>query len=417
LKRFTEARTPKYVISVSLTLALFAGCGGGGGGSPSSSSANLAAPAPVTNQAANPSRNVLPISVGPANKVNLPFASVTVCAPGSSAACQTIDRVLIDTGSSGLRIAASALTSVSLPPQTDAGGNSIAECAQFADGYTWGPVKIADVRIAGEHADALPIQVIGDAVFLSVPAGCSSTGRSKNTVQTLGANGILGISAFRHDCGNACVQSSSLGIYYACTPSGCLPTARSLAEQLTNPVSMFADDNNGVIVELPAVPAEGSASVDGSLVFGIGTQKNNALGDASVFALSPLTGGVITFFNGEIFDHSYIDTGSNALFFRDASIPACGSGAGNGFYCAGSPQNLSATIQGMNGTNANVTFSVANADSLVANGSAAFSNLAAPVWSSSTFDWGLPFFFGRRVFVAIEGANVAGASAGPFIAF
>jgi hypothetical protein len=349
------------------------------------------------------------------NKANLPFASVTVCPPGGSTACQTIDTILVDTGSSGLRIFASAFAANALPQQIDANGNPVAECAHFADGYTWGPVKIADVRLAGEQADALPIQVIGDPAF-PVPAGCSSTGRQK-TRQNLGANGILGVGAFRHDCGTACEQSVSPGLYYTCPSSGCQPAVRSLAEQVANPVTRFADDNNGVIVDLPAVPASGSSRVDGSLVFGIGTQNNNALGSASVFTLSTLTGGILTFYKGDILDHSFIDSGSNALFFKDAGIPRCNNSAGAGFYCALSTQSLSATIQGMNGKNASVTFSVANADSLLANGSVAFSNLGAPELSSLTFDWGLPFFFGRRVFVAIEGANVPGGPAGPFVAF
>jgi hypothetical protein len=36
--------------------------------------------------------------------------------------------------------------------------------------------------------------------------------------------------------------------------------------------------------------------------------------------------------------------------------------------------------------------------------------------SSNYFDWGLPFFYGRRVFVAIEGNTVAGKAA-PFWAY
>jgi hypothetical protein len=32
------------------------------------------------------------------------------------------------------------------------------------------------------------------------------------------------------------------------------------------------------------------------------------------------------------------------------------------------------------------------------------------------FDWGLPFFFGRQVFTAIEGASTPGGS-GPYFAF
>src|SRR5712691_10424984 len=48
------------------------------------------------------------------------FTSVLVCVPGQST-CQVIDGILVDTGSSGLRILASALT-LSLPQQADATG-------------------------------------------------------------------------------------------------------------------------------------------------------------------------------------------------------------------------------------------------------------------------------------------------------
>jgi hypothetical protein len=157
------------------------------------------------------------------------------------------------------------------------------------------------------------------------------------------------------------------------------------------------------------------------LIFGIATQVNNALGNASVFTSNPISGGITTYYNGDILNESYIDSGSDALFFKDTGIPVCNSGtAAAEHYCPAATQSLSATIQGLNGTSATVTFSVANADSLLASGFAALSNLAAPIaWSSPvlSFDWGLPFFFGRNVFVAFEGANVAGVPAGPFVAF
>jgi len=402
-------------------MVLLPGCsGGGGGGSAPASSPDSSSSTPSTNTG-NPAPNVLAISVepGPANIVNLVFAAVTVCPPGNGSDCQTIDHVLIDTGSTGLRVMSSVLSPVlSLPQQTDANGNPIVACAQFADGFSWGPVKVADVRIAGEQAAQLPIQVIGDPAFSSIPKNCSSTGPSKNTVQTFGANGVLGVGAFRQDCGSACVQSSNAGVYYACPSSGCQPVVRSSAEQLQNPVSMFAGNNNGVIIELPAVPSAGAARVDGSLIFGIGTQANNGLGTASVFSLNPSTGTFTTLYKNRTFGSSFIDSGSNALFFQDAGIPVCSSVTTLGFYCPASTQSLSATIQGTNGTNTSVNFTVANANSLLANnpGFTAFSNLAAPSSLVRGFDWGLPFFFGRNVFVAIEGAITPGGP-GPYVAF
>ena len=108
------------------------GCGAGSNGSSGSSQ-----------KGNNPPTNVQTITVngGPdSNFVDGAFTSVTVCVPGSTTNCQTISGILVDTGSSGLRILSSALT-VSLPQQTNSSGNPIAECAAFADGITWGPVK------------------------------------------------------------------------------------------------------------------------------------------------------------------------------------------------------------------------------------------------------------------------------------
>ena len=63
-------------------------------------------------------------------------------------------------------------------------------------------------------------------------------------------------------------------------------------------------------------------------------------------------------------------------------------------------------------------FSVANADDLFSGNPAgiAFVNLGAPNPDSGSFDWGLPFFFGRNVYTAIAGQNTPGGI-GPYVAF
>jgi hypothetical protein len=65
-----------------------------------------------------------------------------------------------------------------------------------------------------------------------------------------------------------------------------------------------------------------------------------------------------------------------------------------------------------------VNFSVGNADSLFANNpnNAAFNNLAGPNSDPNSFDVGLPFFFGRAVYTAIEGQNTT-AGIGPYFAY
>ena len=57
---------------------------------------------------------------------NALYTTVTICQPGT-AICQSIDHVLIDTGSTGLRILSSVLT-LTLPFTTDANNNLIGNC-------------------------------------------------------------------------------------------------------------------------------------------------------------------------------------------------------------------------------------------------------------------------------------------------
>jgi hypothetical protein len=399
------------------SLAIVLGCGGSSSSGSSSSGSN---------SSSNPSSgaNVQPIVVnsGPLqNYANGVFTSVTVCAPGTST-CQTISSVLVDTGSYGLRVLSSALNGLALPAQNNNSGSAIVECAQFADGITWGPIETADVKMAGEQASRIPIQVIGDPKFpdSAIPAACANKpGGPQDTQQALMTNGILGVGPFRQDCGNFCapLTTNNPGFYYSCpTASTCTVTTVNIPQQVQNPVWMFAVDNNGVIVELPSVPAAGAPSVNGSLVFGIGTQSNNGLGSAKVFT-PDMTGNFTTQYKGNPYP-GFIDSGSNGIFFLDPNktgIPDC-TGTSSGFYCPNSPQTISTTQQGANGTSNAVSFTVANALTLFNSKNFAFNDLAGH--NPGTFDFGLSFFFGRNVYTAIEGQSIPSTSlTGPFWAY
>ncbi len=396
-------------------LAATVGCGG----SSSSSTSSGGGSTPAVNNVQAITVNTGPTAGPPINSpaINEAFTSVTVCAPGSTTNCQSISGILVDTGSPGLRILSSALT-ISLPQQTGAGGNPVVECLPFVDGFTWGPVQTADMTIAGEQAKNLPIQVIGSATFTNIPTSCSSNGTEEDDLKSLGANGILGVGTFAQDCGDACTVtgSNNPGLYYTCSSSGCQVTTESLVNQVANPVPFFATDNNGVLIELPAVTGA-ETSVIGSLIFGIGTQSNNALGSATVYTLDPSTGNITTRFNNSTFTNaSFLDTGSNAIYFLDTattSLPTCTNLTF--WYCPTSTQTLSATNQGVNGASASFQFTVANADTLTSNVTVGVANgLAGP--NAGTFDWGLPFFFGRPVFTAIENQNTPGGL-GPYWAY
>src|SRR5271165_4293618 len=160
--------------------------------------------------------NSLPLTVdaGPQPQtftaVNEAFTTVTVCVPNTST-CQTIDHVLVDTMSSGLRLLSSVLT-IPLPQQNDSSGNPLDECYVFLDGYVWGPVSLADISITGEKAASAPVQVmIPDNVSPPVPSPCSSRSigpNQGNSVSALRANGVLGVGLFQQDCGSTCVTNS-----------------------------------------------------------------------------------------------------------------------------------------------------------------------------------------------------------------
>ena len=378
----------------------------------------------TTNSGLSAGQNVMPIIVdgGPAgvDAMNTPYTSVTLCTPGTST-CQTIDHIIVDTGSTGLRIIASALSSsLSLTQQTS-GSENLDECLQFADGYTWGSVKVADVQLGAEPTiHSLEVQIIGDPAAASVPRGCASTGISEDTVTTFGGNGILGVGTFQQDCGSTCVATPAVsGAYYACSTSSgssCTAIAVPLAQQIQNPVGMLSSDNNGVAITMPAVAATGSAAVSGSLILGIGTQSNNALVGVTVYQIDPTYGYLTTSFNGGSYTESFLDSGSNALYFPDYSITQC-SGNNSGFYCPASTISLTATNQGSNGTSGTISFSVVNADTLFGNASyTAASGLGGTAIGPGSFDWGFPFFFGRTVFTSLEGTSSGGAS-GPYFAY
>jgi Protein of unknown function (DUF3443) len=363
--------------------------------------------------------NVQPIVVnsGPAgNYANGLFTSITICVPSSST-CQTIDGILVDTGSYGLRILSSAgggALTLPLPHQKGAGGNPVGECALFVSGFTWGSVNTADVTISGERASNVPVQVI-DPTFAAVPPGCKNTGVPENdTLQTLGANGILGVGPFAQDCGGACSQTgpANPGLYYQCASTSCSVTAETLSQQVQNPVVLFSKDNNGVVIQLPSLSSP-AASLTGSMIFGIDTQSNNALGSAQVFPVNS-SGEFNTSFKGKSYP-AFVDSGSNAFFFLDSNLTGLQTCSSNsGFYCPASTEKLTAVTSSGNLTQT-INFSVANAESLFSNrGDFVFETLGGS--NPGTFDWGLPFFFGRTIFTAIE-ARSTPAGAGPFWAY
>jgi len=367
---------------------------------------------------------------------NILYATVTVCKPNTTpAVCQEIDHVQVDTGSVGLRVLASKVRSLNLDPVLLSGTDPTWECYPFVIGGLWGQTAMANVTLGPQTTTSpIPIQMIEDDPNAAIQAtsGCQTATDNHilSSAAALGSNGILGIGATDIDCGYSCIAGDYTGTYvqyYNCnaaTTPICSAAPAMGANYLTrNPVDALPTPyNNGVVLKMPAVTNPGAATATGVLILGVGTVANNMVpGNAQrVYLGTDYTNHpdsylrATTRFNGVDFLDSYLDTGTNGLFFTDSSITRC---TANVWYCPASVLNVSATISDGDNPTLNpvgVNFQIGNAEALFSTNNTAFSGAAgptppptssAPATTAKTFAWGMPFFYGRKVYLTVSRLN------------
>jgi hypothetical protein len=337
----------------------------------------------------------------------------------------------------------------------------LAECQQFGGGYSWGSVRNVDITFAGtqETVSNIPMQVMGD-MEPAPAANCAAlsttgyelTGSTTNasgvaianplTYQYLGANGIVGLSLFAQDC-DICTTTAEppLGtgttpglVYAVCadsTGNHCTPTTLPLNQQVVNPVAMLATDNNGFLIRMPPVGTAGAASATGSIIFGIGTQSNNALGNVTKYLADPNEepGFVYTTYDAVANQFGIFDSGSSLYYFEDptGTIQLCGTTApADQYYCpggssaqsgaAGTTLHLTATINDwLNDAepSAVTPFSITNLVNLASTSYAA-NDIGGPQ-VLDYFIWGMPSFYGKTLYFGVSSA--ANNNASPFYAF
>src|SRR5581483_7395589 len=160
-----------------------------------------------------------------------------------------------------------------------------------------------------------------------------------------------------------CVSPATpLPLYYGCSSAGaCTAENVALAAQVTNPVAMFAADNNGIIVSLPNLQnANGDASVTGELILGVGTQTDNALPAMALTVLGADAQGdfTATYNGGATVLPALIDSATDSYVFNDPAMGSCDPAKGSspkwvGYYCpAVAPQSVYAVNTGVGKNNA-----------------------------------------------------------------
>ena len=345
------------------SLIFLSGCGGG-----SSSSS----PTPVCTGTTPPGlpapiSNTMPVYQSTcAGAINTPTVTLTICVPSSST-CEDVPNILLDYGSTGLRLSHTLSISGELP-QEQVSGQGLFECYQFVSGYNVGPVVTAQITL-GTTSVTVPVQISNSS--LPAPSSCTQGGTASSAPFQPYYNGILGVLFPQYDISSA---------YYYEGNNGPLTPPQNLEVQ--NPVYLLTSNNNGVLLSgLPAVPSDGAPNVTGTLTFGI---------SGTYTQLETNSNGYITatYLNNSL--SAFFDTGSNGFFIDNSSIFSC-TGNLNGFFCGNDPSQ-SVTLSGYSSSSTEVAlpFSILSAQTLLATGNNDFSTLGG--YAQGTFDAGFPAF-------------------------
>ena len=385
------------------------------------------------------SSNVVTIEVNPKTttfprpRINKPFVSVTICAPGqtSKGSCATIDNVLGDTGSIGLRIFGGP-SRWPFALLKSGGGVAVIECQMFSDGRAlWGPIVSADLIIGGEKAVNIPMQMIDAGYAGAFELGICEPGKQIQSAQDAGFNGILGLNFLTRD---------KLGTYYSiygaqgapvtdCSFNGgvlmnnnqtCVITWQNPPTQLdpsgvydfrpVNPVTQFPVDNNGFIITMqnlrptkpPSKTPGQSSSATRTLTFGINTKANNRVPASANFFFTEAEGGVFTAVEPDASYPALIDSGTQGwvvppslkpgVLFECNGVPT--------WYCALPPTDVQIDIP--SGT---VKFTIGNYLNLIETGAGAFDDIAGPIPppGNGAVILGMPFFYGRTIYFGLGG--------------
>jgi hypothetical protein len=189
-------------------------------------------------------------------------------------------------------------------------------------------------------------------------------------------------------------------------------------------------DNNGTIISLPAAPVAGEATMTGTIYFGIGTEANNGLGSATVLATTPQTipevaGTFTATYGSTVLSGSSLDSRNSAYSFNnfsDANLTTCAYSVHDplqAVFCPASPVTLDFTLEGTNGATVSTSITISNFNNFASNYAVrpgvGYDSTELGVTSGAVV-FGLPFFYGRNVYTAVENRTAGGAT-GPYVAF
>jgi len=367
----------------------------------------------------------LPLSVNgstcslyPQTSPNKACTTLTIC-DSNGFNCITLSDLRVDTYTSGIRVFRNTLPSNlynSLRSISTINGN-LATCFLYEGVSYWGNVFQATLLLDGEQV-SVPIQIIDKTQINPTNANatnlCTSLTNTPATSNAAHFQGILGMGPRQRDCGTPCASQAS-PYYYSCrnglpsSSTSCTQSTVPTNQQLTNPFTQLSSNANGVILKLPSVTTGGIASLEGSLLLGIDTQSNNVSTGASTI---PVDANNLISIQPQGNSYSAMINAATSAFVFPSTM-ASTSVNQISYYCPTTNPSFTSMIYGS--SNITLSFPIGNATSLLGGSSYVFSELGIAS-SKGPIIYGIPFFFGKSVFVGFENTS-SSLGAGPYYAF
>jgi hypothetical protein len=351
--------------------------------------------------------NIVPIEVRQLHDgmFNLAYVDVTVC--NAVPQCRTVPNVVVDTGSSGLRLHREALDGLQLEPVRDGIGRRLGNAAHFASGGLWGTLHAAQLRIGQvETTRAIPIQLFDAPSPLErLPASYDDDARARFIRM---GNGVLGMSPRRHDPQR----------YFALSrwgPKALLPAWTQVyvdaSRQVVNPIIHFPEPyHNGSVISLPEVDrGAGQKTAQGWLGFGVGQPTESLFPAAARVMAHELDeqGKFAAMLGGRRVD-LVVDSGSNVLMLDLEPLGLPRHERFKRFYDTAplTPLPLAFGANEIELARPLCIGPAANMNKALEDGYAVLPMLAiAPIAADAPNVLGLPFFFGRTVATGLQGAG------------
>lgn len=377
-------------IIITLSLITLAGCNSGSDSSSSNNNQNQISGGIPIQVSAN--------STGVCSNLNSPCVSLNVCDSNGNN-CSTINNILVDTGSYGLRVFGNLLsnqTKNALNPIL-VNNNPVGECVSYGDGsQNWGGINLGIVKFTDSiQTSSIPIQII-DSSFMTAPSNCWNRTTSANN---FGYNGVLGVGLYQYDGGS----------YYSCSQNGCTSILNyKQTNEVMNPIYALPNSNNGLTLSFNNISSSGTNSLTGTLLFGVGTNESNTMNPSNVYSANLSSLGIPMFsslYNNNNY-FSFLDSGTNTLGIVNSGITLCNNPYSD-FLCPTSNMNLTIQNENSSGQLISTNINIANMNNLINSGNSVFNNIGSELPNSfngvQVIDYGLPFFIGKNVQLIYDG--------------